>query len=49
MKTLLCSLTLVLALPSAFTVAQPNLVIILADDLGYGDVSAYQGSGRAPG
>ena len=41
MKTLLCSLTLVLALPSAFTVVQPNLVITLADDLGFGDTGCY--------
>ena len=40
LRYLLCSILLALALPS-FAVRQPNFIIILADDLGYGDLSCY--------
>jgi arylsulfatase A-like enzyme len=41
MRTLLCKLIASLALASGAAAAQPNVLFILADDLGWGDLSCY--------
>ncbi len=44
-------ITLLLAFNSIFhsvTLAQPNVVIILADDMGYGDVGSYNSDSKIP-
>ena len=45
MKRLLPVLGLLLAAGPVGRAAQPNIILIVADDLGYGDVS-YQGSSQ---
>ena len=43
--TFLCSLVLLTVFASA-EVKQPNVVLIFADDMGYGDVSAYDAKSK---
>ena len=49
MKTLVAVLVgLVLFLPCVAEAAKPNVVMLLADDLGYQDVGCYDGPVRTP-
>jgi arylsulfatase len=38
---LICALTAALVLPHGFAAAPPNVIFVLADDLGYGDLGAH--------
>jgi arylsulfatase A-like enzyme len=38
---LICALTSALVLPHGFAAAPPNVIFVLADDLGYGDLGAH--------
>ncbi len=44
----LLAVGLLLAAPPGHARPQPNLVLILADDLGYGELGAYGGRGSPP-
>jgi arylsulfatase A len=46
MRTVLQTLAACLVLASAANCQQPNILLILADDLGYGDVSCYNSESR---
>jgi arylsulfatase A len=48
MKSLLLSLVLCALCGFSFAADRPNIIVILADDLGYGDVSAYNPGSKIP-
>lgn len=49
MKQTLTSVLIALcAAASTFSQQKPNLIIIYADDLGYGDVQCYNPEGKIP-
>jgi arylsulfatase len=48
MKLLTLLLTVAFALPSAFAAPKPNIVFILADDLGFSDIGCYGGEIATP-
>src|SRR5271154_4552070 len=45
---LLCGLLLIAAAPPALAASRPNVVIILADDMGFSDAGCYGGEVHTP-
>ena len=45
LQKFVCVMTLALASISGYSATQPNVLIIYADDIGYGDLSCYGGTG----
>ena len=48
MTKLLSMIVLALSASAAFAKDRPNIVFILADDLGYGDVACYNPQSKVP-
>ena len=48
LKTFACLLLCLLACPALFAAAQPNIVILYADDLGFGDLGCYHPDSKIP-